>query len=125
MSQADTRLLFVYNADSGLFTALKDAAHKLLSPETYPCSLCAITYGAVSMRGEWKAWLQRQPLPPEFLHRDEHRRRYPSETTALPAVFVVRDERPELLLGPQELDRVRDVGALTALLDMRLAERAA
>lgn len=33
-----------------------DAAHKLISPATYSCSLCALTYGAVSMKRSWAAW---------------------------------------------------------------------
>jgi hypothetical protein len=37
-------LLFVYNADAGLVTGLLDTLHKVLSPSTYSCSLCAITY---------------------------------------------------------------------------------
>ena len=36
-------LIFIYNANGGIFSAMADAAHKLVSPETYPCSLCAIT----------------------------------------------------------------------------------
>jgi hypothetical protein len=39
------KLLFVYNADSGLAAALFDSAHKLLSPQTYACNLCALTHG--------------------------------------------------------------------------------
>jgi len=44
------RLLFVYNADGGLLPGLKDMFHKILSPGTYPYSLCAVTYGATFMR---------------------------------------------------------------------------
>jgi hypothetical protein len=36
-------LIFVYNADSGILNLLKDAVHKLLKAETYPCSPCAPT----------------------------------------------------------------------------------
>ena len=42
-------LILVYNADSGFFNALADSAHKLLSPSTYDCRLCALTYGAIQM----------------------------------------------------------------------------
>ena len=38
-------LLFVYNADTGLFNTVADAAHKILSPSTYSCNLCKVTYG--------------------------------------------------------------------------------
>ena len=58
-SRPAPRLLVVYNADSGILNALGHAVHKLVKPETYPCSLCAITYGAVSMRKEWKSVCKR------------------------------------------------------------------
>jgi len=45
-----SKLIFVYNADSGLLNAMKDWAHKIVSPETYPCSLCALTYNNLGMR---------------------------------------------------------------------------
>jgi len=47
-------LIFDYNAPDGLGAALIDAVHKIVAPESYPCSLCAVTYGAVSMKRRWK-----------------------------------------------------------------------
>ncbi|MGI8952546.1 MAG: hypothetical protein ACR2FN_13295 [Chitinophagaceae bacterium] len=47
-------LIFVYNADADLFSTLTDFAHKILSPSTYQCKLCALTYGNISMKQEWK-----------------------------------------------------------------------
>jgi len=40
---ARPRLLFVYNADTGRFNRLADAAHKVLSPQAYQCVLCKVT----------------------------------------------------------------------------------
>ena len=42
------KLIFVYNAKSGKLNALFDIAHKIVKPETYQCSLCAITHDALS-----------------------------------------------------------------------------
>ena len=42
-------LIFIYNAKSGLVNELLDFAHKIISPETYNCNLCAITYGTFAM----------------------------------------------------------------------------
>ena len=84
------RLLFVYNADGGLLPSLKDLFHKILSPATYPCSLCAVTYGATSMRPEWKEFVRGLPVPVEFLHRDEFLRDYPQwRAQQLPAAFAL------------------------------------
>ena len=40
------KLIFVYNAGSGKLNALFDMAHKIVSPTTYECSLCALTHDA-------------------------------------------------------------------------------
>ena len=87
------RLLFVYNADGGRLAGLKDMFHKILSPSTYSCSLCAITYGATSMRPEWGAFIKALPVPVEFPHRDEFRRDYPQWARhPLPAAFAVEED---------------------------------
>ena len=58
-------LVFVYNADSGLFNAVSDAAHKIFSPRTYQCNLCALTHSAIGMRREWKQFLDSLDVPLE------------------------------------------------------------
>jgi hypothetical protein len=86
------RLLFVYNADAGLLAGLKDTFHKILSPATYACALCAVTYGATSMRPEWREFIKKLPVPVEFLHRDEFGRAYPAWARhRLPAAFEVAE----------------------------------
>ena len=61
----------MYNADSGILNVLKDAAHKMLRPETYPCSLCALTYGAVSEKRKWREFRNNDGRNMRFLHKDE------------------------------------------------------
>ena len=91
------RLLFVYNADGGTLAGLKDMFHKILFPTTYPCSLCAITYGATSMRPEWRDFIKTLPVPVDFLHRDEFVRDYPQWAQhPLPAAFAL-EENGELM----------------------------
>lgn len=108
----ESYLLFVYNADAGLGRALLDLLHKIVSPATYPCSLCAITYGAVSMKAEWKAALAKLPLPSRFLHRDEYLAEGFDAAVVLPAVLVVQDGKAEPLLDGPAIDRIGDVASL-------------
>ena len=87
MKNETRALVFVYNADSGVFNALADAAHKIFSPRTYACNLCALTHTALGMRVEWKRFLEGLGRPLEFLHADELRSRYGLRDVPLPAVF--------------------------------------
>lgn len=112
-------LVFVYNADSGPLNALLDFGHKLVSPSTYPCSLCALTYGPFGMKREWRAFTQELGLPLEFLHADELRTRYGAQQAALPAVFL-KGEGLEPLLTRPDLDRCRTLDDLKALVTQTL-----
>lgn len=121
MVEEATRLLFVYNADSGPVSALMDAVHKVVSPQTYSCSLCFITYGAVSMKGEWKEYIARLPYPSEFLHRDEFQSRWPRLHVPLPAILMQDAERmPAVLLGPEDMPAKLTVSALSERLNAAL-----
>ncbi|WP_298336532.1 hypothetical protein [uncultured Erythrobacter sp.] len=115
------RLICVYNADTGLIRALIHAVHKQFHPETYPCSLCALTYGAVSMRGEWKRFWQALDHQVDFYHRDDFTEDFPELGTGgasgvvLPAILLsVAGEEPRVVISKGELDAMADVNELIA-----------
>ena len=113
-------LLFVYNADGGRLAGLKDMFHKILSPSTYPCSLCAITYGATSMEPEWREFIKTLPVPVEFLHRDEFIRDYPQQAQhPLPAAFAVENGALQPFIEAPEMDAA-DLSGLMRLVQQRL-----
>lgn len=85
MSQPE--LVFVYNADSGLFNAMADTAHKIFAPKTYNCNLCKVTYGWFTESEHWRAFLSGLDARCTFLHRDEFKAGYPDINVALPAVL--------------------------------------
>ncbi|HEX8147876.1 MAG TPA: hypothetical protein VF591_11910, partial [Pyrinomonadaceae bacterium] len=108
-------LVFVYNADGGVFNTLADAAHKIFSPRTYACNLCALTHGAVRMRGEWKQFLEGLGRPLEFLHADELAARYGLKGVGLPAVFI-KDGGLKVLVGADSINACRTLDELERLI---------
>ncbi|MFU7527610.1 hypothetical protein [Qipengyuania sp. ASV99] len=107
------RLVLVYNADSGIINALMHAVHKQIFPSSYPCSLCAITYGAVSMRGEWRRFLDSLPMDIVIHHKDDFAAAFPGHGIALPAVLVAdSDAKPKVLIAAEELDAMTDAAQL-------------
>ncbi|MCE9571517.1 MAG: hypothetical protein K8W52_00025 [Deltaproteobacteria bacterium] len=112
------RFVFVYNADGGLWNLLQDAAHKVLRPSTYPCSLCALTYGALGMKRSWARVVRSLPGEVVFLHKDETR--FGAWPGPLPAVLEVIDGAMIERIGAPELDALRDLDALVALVRARL-----
>ena len=131
MSPTQTRLICVYNADTGLIEALMHAVHKAVRPETYPCSLCALTYGAVSMRGDWKRYWRDLDAQVDFYHRDDFTKDFPALGTggarevALPTILISEaGEEPRVLISNEELDAMADVDALMARVSSALPVKA-
>jgi hypothetical protein len=116
----ENTVVFVYNADSGVFNTLTDTAHKLLSPQTYECNLCTITYSALGMRKEWKDFLESLGRPLEFLHRDELKERHGIDNVALPAIFLKKDHALELSIGAELINACQNVSDLKRLINDRI-----
>lgn len=115
------RLLIVYNAEAGIAAGIKDSIHKLLKPETYPCSLCALTHGTVRMDPAWKRFIARMKMDVRVYHRPDFRARYPDLDQPLPAVLTERGREATLLIGPDELRRIGSVDDLIARVEAALS----
>lgn len=93
-----TKLLFVYNADGGLFSKVTDFAHKILSPSTYPCSLCALTFDNFGMKKKWAEVLKKLNMETAFFHKDEFQKKYKKYAVQLPAIFIEHEASLQLLV---------------------------
>jgi hypothetical protein len=121
---ATPTIVFVYNADSGLFNTLTDIAHKIFSPQTYECNLCAITYGNFGIRDEWRQFLETLAAGLEFLHRDELLRDYGLSGVELPAVFLKSDRGLKLWITAAEINQCHELAELQQLIAGRLEAEA-
>lgn len=110
------RLIFIYNAKGGLVHMALDSLHKTLSPATYPCSLCAMTYGSLRMAPKWRKWLAALPIPAVFQHKDDT----PHKGIPLPAVLCDRGGAIEVLIDAPTLDSLGTLDALIAEMEARL-----
>ena len=107
-----TKLIFVYNADSGLFNTVTDIAHKMLSPKTYECNLCSITHGVFKIRDTWVKFLEELNAECDFLHKDEFLKANPDINESLPAVFKIENGRPELWIDAESINKLSSVDDL-------------
>ncbi|WP_018141205.1 hypothetical protein [Thioalkalivibrio sp. ALJ7] len=106
------RLVFVYAADSGRLNAWFDAAHKIVSPGTYSCQLCAVTHNPFSMRKEWKQFVDGLSVDCRFIHRDEFQREYPDMDVVLPVVFMEGPSGLSICLDAEGIGACDSVAAL-------------
>lgn len=114
-------LIFVYNSRSGVFNLLTDIAHKVFSPGTYPCRLCAVTHGNFRMHGEWRQFVKAFSEPAEFLHADQFWMKYGQREIRLPAIFkAVSDKECRHWMSAEEIDAVSSLEELQAVIRSRL-----
>jgi hypothetical protein len=117
------RLVLVYNANAGLLAGAMDSLHKLFSPATYPCALCAITYGLVGMKPEWRAWLDGLGMPILFHHRPDFRAAFPAAADwPLPLVALEQDGRLTVLVGASDFTGIADLATLIRVVGERLGQ---
>lgn len=120
---SDEKLIFVYNADEGVFNALMDTAHKLFAPSTYQCNLCALTHGVTSMKSEWKNYMSNLNYETRFYHREGFMTEWPSLNIELPAILLQQDDQqPKVLMGAQQLNEQQSLAQLMAVMGRMLIE---
>ena len=115
-------IIFVYNADSGLLNAVKDYVHKIASPKTYSCNLCAITFGNLGMKKDWKTFIANLNFPVEFLHRDEFFERYHLENIKFPSAFIRRGADISLFITQKEMNSLQSLDDLMKLVTKKVNE---
>ncbi len=116
------RLIFVYNANSGFRNALLDVAHKALSPSTYQCNLCDLTYGVFKEKNAWKKFRQEGKFKLEFLYKDEFKKQYGSKFSYkfdFPIVLAVINEDLQVFISAKELNRLESTKTLIDLMEER------
>jgi len=116
------KLVFVYNADSGLFNTVTDVAHKIISPRTYSCDLCSLTHGYFKVRDTWVKFLQAIDVECEFLHRDQLFEKYAIADVELPQIYKNINGKLESWISKNEIEPLSSVDELVAFIKQKLAE---
>ena len=121
MTDRRRTLVFVYNANSGVFNALADLVHKTVSPSTYPCKLCDITYGVTGMRRAWVSFIKQADFKSVFTYRDLLPTQYPQmQVSELPAVFLLGDSTSQEVISAEEFITLEDIPSLMSHLESKI-----
>ncbi len=125
-------LIFVYNANSGKINAWLDSAHKIVSPKTYQCRLCDLTYGVFKENEDWARFREsvittNPNLQLEFLHIDEFEKKYWSKWLPkyeYPIILEKSEEEQDyndgfgtnsgldIFMGKEEMNKITTTDAL-------------
>lgn len=100
------RLVFVFDADSGLVGAVVDSAKKMLTIKG--CALCSITHGVLGEKKDWKSCKEELGVPIDYMHRDE----VPAALRELvidrlPCIVAEVGNEAILLVAPDVLERCK------------------
>ena len=116
----ERKLVFIYNADSGLINAVKDYFHKKRSPETYECNLCMQTFSGVSMNKGWKSYIKDLDIPTEFLHKDEFEKKYDVNNAKYPSAYLQNGSSMTIFISVDEMNKVKSLDEMKVLVSKKL-----
>ena len=116
----DRQLVFIYNADSGLINAVKDYFHKKRNPETYQCNLCMQTFGGISMKKDWKSYINNLDIPTEFLHKDEFEKKYDVKDAQYPSAYLRNGSSMKIFISKDEMNKVKSLDEMKDLVAKNL-----
>ncbi len=109
------KLIFVYNADSGLLNTLMDIGHKIIRPETYTCNLCNLTFGNFTENKKWKDFRESTEIEMEFLHRDEFEEKYQMKHEC--PVILTGSEPLEVAISKERLEKMKSLDELISAVE--------
>ena len=106
LTKNEKEIIFVYNADAGMFNLLSDIAKKAFKTDG-TCSLCDLTNDTFSMKNDWKEFVATLPYKTTFLHKDEFQNRFPETSVSVfPVVCLLENEALRELVGAEMIDNI-------------------
>lgn len=119
------KLVFVYNANTGIKNGLLDIAHKILNPSSYECRLCELTFGTFREKSLWKKFRQEHKMEMEFLHKDEFLKTYASKfipAYTFPIILEVTAHNIDIFMGTTDLNAFTDTQEFIENIQKRLTD---
>ena len=118
----ESELIFIYNAKSGMVNEFLDFAHKIVSPSTYNCNLCAISYGNFTMKKKWSDYISSLPVRSTFTYKDKVSE-YGYNNIELPSIIFRNGSRSKVIISSDEINKLKKIDQLINILSDRLKDQ--
>ena len=118
----ESELIFFYNAKSGMVNEFLDFAHKIVSPSTYNCNLCAISYGNFTMKKKWSDYISSLPVRSTFTYKDKVSE-YGYNNIELPSIIFRNGSRSKVIISSEEINKLKKIDQLINILSDRLKDQ--
>ena len=115
------KLIFIYNAsDDGLSIAF-DFIHKIVSPSTYQCSLCKVTYGNTKMHKQWKDYIDNCSISMEFLYKNNYLENHKNlKVNEFPVAYLYDGKTYQIFISKEEFDSLEHLDQLINIVEGKL-----
>ena len=118
----ESELIFIYNAKSGLVNEFLDFAHKIVSPSTYNCNLCAISYGNFTMKKKWSDYISSLPVRSTFTYKDKVSE-YGYDNIKFPSIIFQDNSKSKVIISSEEINKLKKIDQLINILSDRLKDQ--
>tara|TARA_A200000113_G_scaffold116615_1_gene104635 strand:- start:171 stop:1004 length:834 start_codon:yes stop_codon:yes gene_type:complete len=118
----ESELIFIYNAKSGIVNEFLDFAHKIISPSTYNCNLCAISYGNFTMKKKWSDYISSLPVRSTFTYKDKVSE-YGYDNIKLPSIIFQDKSKSKVIVSSEEINKLKKIDQLINILSDRLKDQ--
>ena len=118
----ESELIFIYNAKSGIVNEFLDFAHKIVSPSTYNCNLCALSYGNFTMKKKWSDYISSLPVRSTFTYKDKVSE-YGYNNIELPSIIFRNGSRSKVIISSEEINKLKKIDQLINILSDRLKDQ--
>ena len=118
----ESELIFIYNAKSGLVNEFLDFAHKIVSPSTYNCNLCALSYSNFTMKKKWSDYISSLPLRSTFTYKDKVSE-YGYDNIKLPSIILRNGSESKVIISSDEINKLKKIDQLINILSYRLKDQ--
>ena len=118
----ESELIFIYNAKSGIVNEFLDFAHKIISPSTYNCNLCTISYGNFTMKKKWSDYISSLPVRSTFTYKDKVSE-YGYDNIKLPSIIFQDKSKSKVIISSEEINKLKKIDQLINILSDRLRDQ--
>ena len=112
---------YVYSKSS-LVNEFLDFAHKIVSPSTYNCNLCVLSYGNFSMKKKWSDFISSLPVKSTFTYKDKVSE-YGYDNIKLPSIIFQHKSKSKVIVSSEEINKLKIIDQLINILSDRLKDQ--
>ena len=114
------KVIFVYNADSGVVSVVKDFWKKILRPSSYQCNLCMQTFSTFGMKKDWKRFIENLEVKTEFLHKNDFEKNYNINDAKYPSAYIQDNGSLQLFISQDEMNKVKSLEEMENLVSKKV-----